>query len=335
MKFSGRKGVMKGAVVAGLALVTATAALMPAASQAQPVSGGNVRVLVGFPPGGSADLVGRAFAEHLRQATGATVVVDNRPGASGSIANEALLAAPADGSTVALVPSSLLALTPQVMKAVRYDPVRDFVALGSLAEYGFAVAAGPASKAATVEAYKAWATANPAASSFASSGNGTPQHFLGAQFQRLMGIDLVHVPYRGAGAAMSDVLGGQVPILVTTETSLAPHQGKGQLNTLLVTSPKPNPKFPGVKTARELGLADLEAADWFGVFASSRLQADQVKQWREALAKVLARPEFVASMAAMGNTVPASQPEDFTAVLKAEQAAWVRRVQQSGFVPED
>ncbi len=316
-------------------LATALLCTVAGGAIAQPVNGSNVRILVGFAPGGAVDVVARAFAEQLRQETGATVVVENRPGASGSIANAALLAAPADGATVALVPSSLLALTPQIMKAVKYDAVKDFTALGSLAGYGFAVAAGPASKATTLADYKAWASAHPKSSSFASSGNGTPQHFLGAQLQSLLGVDLVHVPYRGAAAAMGDVLGGQVPILVTTETSLAPHQGKGQLHALLITSPEPTPKFPGVKTARELGLPDLEAADWYGLFASARTTPEQVRQWRAALVKVIARPAFVSAMEAMGNTVPARQPDDFAALLSAEQQAWARRVQQSGFVPED
>lgn len=301
---------------------------------AQPVEGGTVRILVGFAPGGAVDAVARAFAEQLRQETKATVMVENRPGATGTLAIDAMLSASANGETVALIPSSVLALTPFVMKAVRHDALRDFTTLGNLAEYGFAFAAGPASQARSVEQYKTWAQQNPESSSFASAGAGTPQHFLGVQLERLLGIGMTHVPYRGGSAAVTDVIGGQVPLLATTETFLVPHEGQGRLHTLLVTSRARNPMLPNAPTAREAGFPELEATDWYGLFASAKTSAEHVAQWRAAVGKVLERPQFSDAMRGMGNVIPAQQAADFKAVLEGERNTWRERVNQAGFTPE-
>lgn len=316
-------------LLAGVAMVAA------AAANAQPTAGGNVKILVGFPAGGAVDAVARAFADQLRQQTGGTAVVENKAGASGKIAIEALLAGPATGETVAVIPSSVLVLTPQVLKSVKYDAVRDFTPLGSLAEYGFGVASGPASKVATVAAYKEWAKANPLHSSYATPGLGTPQHFLGSQLQKLLGVDLNHVPYRGGAAAVTDVLGGQVAMLISVDQLFVAHEGQGKLNTLLVTSRTRNPKLPNVPTAREAGLPQLEAVDWYGLFAKKDTPPAKVAEWKAVLAKVIASPKYIASVKEMGYSVPDQQPSDFTKTIESERTAWTERVKLSGFTAAD
>lgn len=312
-----------------IALVAITGA---AAAQ---TGGSTVKILVGFPAGGAPDAVARAFADELRQLSGATVVVENRPGASGKIAIDTLLSATADGDTVALIPASVLALVPQVIKAAKYDSVRDFVALGSVAEYAFGIAAGPASKATSIGAYKDWAKASASQSSFATPGLGTPQHFLGVQLQKLLQIDLVHVPYKGGSPAVVDVIGGQIPLLITTEQLLVPYEGQGKLKALLVTSRQRNPKMPDVPTAREAGLPQLETVDWFGVFSKAGTPPAKVTQWRTHVGKVLASPKYQAAMKNLGYTVPVAQPADFPKLLAAERAAWTERVKLSGFSATD
>ncbi|MFC7460317.1 tripartite tricarboxylate transporter substrate-binding protein [Hydrogenophaga defluvii] len=293
-----------------------------------------VKILVGFPAGGAPDAVARALAEELRQTANVTVVVENKPGASGKIAIDSLLSAPGDGDTVAVIPASVLALVPQTVKAAKYDSVRDFSTLGSVAEYGFGVAAGPASKATTLAAYKTWAQANAPQSAFATPGNGTPQHFLGAQLEKALGIALTHVPYRGGAAAVGDVIGGQVPLLITTEQLLVPHEGQGKLKTLFITSKERNPKLPNVPTARELGMPQLESVDWFGVFGKAGMTPAKVTQWRAQLDKVLASTRYQDAMKHMGYTVPSKQPDDFPKLLASERAAWAERVKLSGFSAE-
>lgn len=298
-------------------------------ANAQP--SGTIKLLVGFPAGGAPDTVARAYADQLRQVTGATVVVENKPGASGKIAIDSLLSAPSDGQTVALIPSSVLALVPQVVKAAKYETDRDFVTLGSVAEYGFGVAAGPASKAVDLEAYKAWAKAHPQQSGFATPGPGTPQHFLGAQLKSVIGVDLTHIPYKGGAAALTDVLGGNVPLLITTEQLLVPYEADGKMKTLFITSKQRNPQLPKVPTAKEVGLPQLESTDWFGIFAKVGTPKAKVDEWKAVTAKVAASPAYIESLRKMGYTVAAQQPADFHALLAAEKAMWVQRVKLSGF----
>lgn len=317
------------------AAMAGTLALPGLGARAQTVPG-TVKILVGFPAGGVVDVVARAFADQLRGLGGATVVVENRPGAAGKLAIDALMAAPAQGDTLAVIPASVLALTPLVVKSATYDAVRDFSALGSLAEYGFGFAVGPgAPGVSTLQGYKAWAQANPKSSSFASPGLGTPQHFMGAQLARLLGIELAHIPYKGGAAAVTDVIGGQVPMLITTELLLPPHEAQGKLKTLFVTSRQRNPKMPQVPTAAEVGLAQLESMDWFGLFARTGTPPAKVAEWRALVGKVLADAKYAEAIKGMGYGVPAAQPVDFTRLLTEERAAWTARVRLTGFTATD
>ncbi len=320
-----------------LSLIRRTAALLLAtavgAAIAQPAA--PIRILVGFPPGGAPDVIARQFAEQLRLERGASVVVENRAGAAGKIAIEALLAAPADGQVVAVMPASALILVPMVVKSARYDVTRDFVALGSLAEYGFGIAAGPASATRDLPGFVAWSKAHPASAAFATPGLGTPQHFLGAQLAKALGVPLTHVPYRGGAPAANDVMGGQVPALITTEQLIAPHHEGGRLRALVVTSPARNPKMPDVPTAREAGLAELETRDWFGLFAKAGTPAARVAQWRRDVASVLQASAYRKGIEDMGYGFPGEQPDDFGKRLDADRAVWTQRVKTSGFQAGD
>ncbi len=314
---------------AAVALACAASAGLAAAQPAP------VKILVGFPAGGAPDAVARAYADQLRVVTGATVVVENRPGASGKIAIDALLAAPADAQTLALIPSSVLALVPMIVKSAKYDAVRDFTTVGNVAEYGFGFALGPASGAADVGGFKAWARTAGKSASYATPGAGTPQHFLGAQLQKQLGVEMTHVPYRGGAAAVGDVIGGQVPLLITTEQLLVPHEGQGKLKTLFVTSRERNPRMPNVPTAREVGMPQLESTDWFGVFAKAGTPTAKLEELRAQLAKVLASAGYREAMKTMGYTVPQKQAANFTQLLQSERAAWAERVKVSGFEATD
>lgn len=309
------------------------AGVQPGLAVAQP--GGAVRILVGFPPGGAPDGVARAYADQLRAQTGGTVIVENRPGASGRIAIDLLLNGPADGQTLAVIPSSLLALLPQVARSAKFDAAHDFVTIGSVAEYGFGVAAGPASGAADLAELKAWVRSRGRSADYATPGAGTPQHFLGAQLQKQLGVDMVHVPYRGGALAVGDVIAGQVPLLITTEQLLAQHEGRNKLKVLFVTSRERNPRMPAVPTARELGMAGLEAADWFGVFARAGTAAPRVDELRSQLARVVASPAYREALQTMGYGVPSKQAGEFALVHQADRAAWSERVKLSGFQASD
>ncbi|MDE2369903.1 MAG: hypothetical protein KGN16_13120 [Burkholderiales bacterium] len=314
-----------------------TLALGAALAQASPASPNNapVKILVGFPAGGVVDLVARAFAAQLKEENGSTVIVENRPGASGKIAIDNLLSASNQGDTLAVIPVSVAVLTPQVMKSANYDAVRDFDMLGILVEYCFAVAAGPAANVGTWQAYKAWAQAHPQRSAYASPGLGTPQQFLGAQLQKALGVELQHVPYKGGAAAINDLLGGQVPLLITTEQLLPAYEAQGKLKTLFVTSHERNPNMPKVPTAAEVGLPGLEASDWFALYAKAGTPPARLAEWRTLVAKIVASPKFVETIRGMGYGVPSAQPADFKRLLREQQEVWAGRVRLAGFKATD
>ncbi len=310
-------------------LLTALSAITSSTVMAQ--SSPPVKLIVGFPPGGSVDTIARAFAEQARAQLGLSMIVDNRPGASGKIAFDALQNAPADGMTVLIAPTSVIELGPMVLPTMKFDAIKDFVPIGSLAEYGFAVATGPVSGAKDIDSYKSWAKANPSTSSFATPGLGTPQHFLGSQLQKELAIELIHVPYKGGGNSITDVMGGQIPLLITTEQVVVAYEGKGRLNTLFITSKKRNPLMPGVPTAKEVGLEQLESVDWFGAFVKPGTSAEQVNTWKAQVRKIVASSGYTDAMKKLGYGVPETQPADFAALMTDERGAWAERVKLSGF----
>jgi tripartite-type tricarboxylate transporter receptor subunit TctC len=221
-----------------------------------------------------------------------------------------------------------------VVKSAKYDAVRDFVAIGSVAEYGFGVAASQTTGISDVAGLKSW-TRGKSNVSFATPGLGTPQHFLGTQMAKAIGSELTHVPYRGGAAALADVIGGQVPLLITTEQLLVPHEGQGKLKALFITSHTRNPRMPNVPTAREIGFAHLESTDWFGVFAKAGTPTAKVDELRAQLTKIVTSSGYGDALKTMGYSVPQKQSANFTQVLQAERAAWADRVKLSGFEASD
>jgi tripartite-type tricarboxylate transporter receptor subunit TctC len=315
------------AAIMGFGVVTGAKAI----AQPKPTT----KLIVGFVAGGPLDMVARVFAEHARQTLGTTMVVENRPGASGTIAIDALLRSPNDGLTVLIAPASLLELTPLVNATATYDPVRDFSAIGSLAEYGFAFGTGPATGVKDIAAFKEWAKANPASSNFGTPGQGTPQQFLGAQLEKALDIDMTHIPYKGGAASLNDVMGGQISMLVSTEQLLVPYEGQGKLNTLFITSKERNPLMPNVPTAKEAGLPTMETVDWFGAFVKADTPADKVAEWKAQVQKVTASADYIEAIKKLGYSVPNTQPADFSTLIDAERTAWAARVEQSGFKSTD
>lgn len=294
-----------------------------------------LRIIVGYPAGGAPDAVARLFGDQLRQLTGTNVVVDNKTGASGKIAMDSLLSAPADGQTIALIPSGNLLITPMTVKSVKYDSSRDFVPLASVAENGFALAVGPAAPNGSLGAFLAWAKLNPGKASFATPGLGTPQHFLGATLAKAADVELTHVPYRGGAPALNDVLGGQVPALITTEQLVATQHTAGKLRALMVTSPRRNPKMPDVPTARESGFPQMESSDWFGLFAKAGTPPNVVADLQKASAKVLASDSYKRALAEMGYDPPKMDASKLPARVLAEKDAWAKRIAASGFTASD
>ena len=294
-----------------------------------------VKLLVGFPPGGAPDVVGRLYADQMRKATAANVVVENRAGASGKLALDALLAAAVDGNTLAVIPSAVLALLPHTLKSAKFSPTSDFVPIASLADYGFTLATGAGVPKGNLEDFVKWVRSNPGKASYGTPGLGTPQHFLGASFAKTAGIDMAHVPYRGGAQALTDVLGGRTSSLITTEPLVVPFHAKRELNALFVTSAQRNPKMADVPTARESGLAYLEAVDWFGLFARAGTPDETIRRMQQQAGSVVALKEYVDAVTELGYRVTQAKPEQLRAMVERDVGTWGSRVKAAGFTAEE
>lgn len=294
-----------------------------------------LKLLVGFPPGGAPDVVARLYADQMKKATGANVVVENRAGASGKLAIDALFAASADGNTLALIPSAVLALIPHTLKSAKFNPTNDFVPIASLAEYGFTLATGPGVPRGNLEEFLKWVRSNPGKASFGTPGLGTPQHFLGASLAKTAGVDLAHVPYRGGAQALTDVLGGRTSSLITTEPLVVPLHAKKELNALIVTSPQRNLKMADVPTAQESGFVYLEAVDWFGLFARAGTPGEVVRRLQQQAGSVVALKEYVSAVTDLGYRVSPARPEQLRAMIEKDVSSWGTRVKVAGFTAEE
>jgi tripartite-type tricarboxylate transporter receptor subunit TctC len=250
------------AALSALSMTALGAATTPARSQ----SGRNLKWLVGYPPGGAVDVVARELAEAMR-AQGFNVVVENRTGASGRLATEQMLAAPADGSTLVFMPGGNATIFPHVYPNLKYDPWKDLAPLGAVCQFSFALGIGPGTPARTLKEFVDWAKANPGKASYGTPGGGTAMHFLGVMFGRAAGFEFTHIPYRGGAAAIVDVLGGTVPALATTLPNLVQPYKQGKIRILAFTGEQRLPSLPDVPTFKELGYPGLVITESFGVSA--------------------------------------------------------------------
>lgn len=313
------------------------APLAAAPAQTQPVAPpvAQPRILYGFPPGSAGDVAARRVAERLA-GTGyarAAAIVDNRSGAGGRLALEALKAAPADGSVLALAPMSTLALYPHVYRRLGYDPLADFapVSLVALAHHGLAV--GPAVPAAVQDltTFLAWARAHPEQATLGSPGAGSLPHLLGVLLGQSGGALLRHVPYRGSVPAVTDLVGGQIAALCTPAADLVAQQRAGRLRVLATSGAARLPFLPATPTFAEQGWNELTAEDWFGLCAPARCPPAVLAAAGEAVGAALADRTLAAELEDAGLVARASSAAAMAASLRAEHARWGALVRRSGF----
>jgi len=319
----------------GVALAAmATLALVAAPSLAQDRIDKPVRIIVGFPPGGTADVMARAVADKMKDTLGQPVIVENRPGAIGRIAADAVKAAAPDGSTIMVMPIGPMAVVPHTYKTLSYDPLKDFAPIGMGSTFQFAVAAGPQSGAKTWGEYVVWAKANPGKSSYATSGAGSLPHFFGLLVARESGIELLHVPYKGSAAYMNELLGGNVPLAVDAIADLTEQHRAGKIRILASSGAKRSTAVPDVPTFAELGIKGVEAEGWFGFFAPAKTPKAIIDQLNRSLNQALTSPEIAQRLAGLGLDPATSTPEEFARILAADYAKWGPVVKASGFTAE-
>jgi tripartite-type tricarboxylate transporter receptor subunit TctC len=291
-----------------------------------------LKILVGYPAGGAVDVVARQVAEEMR-ALGYNAIVENKTGAAGQLATEAMLAAPADGSTVVLMPGGNATIFPHVYPNLRYS-MADLKPLASVCSFTFALGVGPGTPAKTLKEFVDWAKANPGKASYGTPGAGTAMHFMGVLFARQAGIDFQHVPYRGGAAAMTDILGGNIPALATTLPNLVTHHKSGKLRILAFTGEQPLPGLPGVSTFKQLGYPDLQISEVFGLFASSKTPAPMLAELEKAMLTAAKSPRLVAAIEKLEFDSEVLNSADLSRKIKADFERWGPVIKATGYTAD-
>lgn len=290
-----------------------------------------IRLVVGFPPGQATDIIARTAARKLQEVLKQPVVVDNKPGAAGILGSELVAKAQPDGYTLLVGSSGTMAINPSLYSRLPYHPLKDFVPISQLAIVPLFLASNPNFPVQTAADLVRMAKAQPGKINYASAGSGVTSHLTMELFKHAQGIDLVHVPYKGSPAAVTDVIGGQVPVLIDTSAALIPHGRTGKLRLLAVASKNRNPAVPHVPTMAEAGLGNFEAPAWIGIAAPKGTP----KEITEAIYKALGAAWIDAAdvreqLSSLGAEPMISRPEDFAKYIQEEIDKWALAVKLSG-----
>lgn len=296
-------------------LAAAALSLLVAQADAQVFPDKPVRLMVGYAPGGSTDIIARVLAAHLSTRWGQQVVVENRAGASGMLAAEQVARARPDGYTLLLGYTPEVSINKLVFKTMRYDPVKDLTPVALAAEAPLVLAAGPKLK---VTSYRELQQFKASGLSYASPGIGGQQHMAGEMLAKLTGVQLVHVPYKGTGLAVNDLVGGQVDLFFATTPPLLQHIQSGRLKPLAVAGPRREQLLPEVPTTTELGLPSLQLTNWFGVFAPNGMSAPVLEQITSHVMEGLKDPKVVKLLEDQGLTVRPLAGNAFRDFIDAE-----------------
>jgi tripartite-type tricarboxylate transporter receptor subunit TctC len=316
-------------------LLAACAAALPAAARsasAQAYPTRPVRIVVGFAAGGSTDIGARVIGQWLHERLGQPFVIENRPGAGTNVATESVVRAPPDGYTLLMVgPSSAVNAT--LYDKLNFVFLRDIAPVASLIRQPQIMLANPSVTAQTVPELIAYAKANPGKITMASAGVGSAGHLVGELFKMMAGVDFVHVPYRGAGPALADLLGGQVTISFAGIAGSIEHVRSGKLRALAVTTAARSPALPDVPTVSEF-VPGFEAGDWLGVGAPKNTPSAIVDKLNNELAAALADPKIKARVADLGGTALALTPAEFGKLLADETEKWGKVIRAAHIKPE-
>lgn len=321
LKLTNRRGVL-----------AASAALMAAplrrAFAAGDIAGGKpITLVVSYPAGGGADVMARLIAPRLAESLGQPVIVDNKPGASGTIAAAQVARATPDGSML-LLDASSFAVNPSLFDKLSYDTATAFAPLAVLALYPNVLVCTPSFEAKSVADVLRLAKAKPGTLAYASSGNGSAQHLAGALFEGMAKVEMTHIPYRGGGPALNDVMGGQVPLFFANVASSLGHIQSGRLRALAVTSRLRSRVLPELPSMEEAGLKGYEVLEWNPVLAPASVPAPVRAKLAAAIRKAMADPEVLARVRALGGEVFGGSEAEAATFLKAQQSLWGRVVRE-------
>lgn len=321
-----KRDLLQSACLGALAWVTM--GLKPSMAAGFPVK--PLRLVVPFPPGGPTDIVARPLAQMLSTALKQQVIVDNKGGAGGSIAADSVAKAPADGYTLLMGTVGTHAINSTLYKKLPYDSVKDFAALGLTASAPVAVVVNSTAPYTTVDELIAAAKKQPGSIAYGSAGNGTPGHLTGELFAKAAGVELKHVPYRGSAPAVTDLVGGQIPLMFDPVQSVLPHVSGGRLRALAVSSKQRSLVLPKVPTLDESGLRGFEAEAWWAVFAPARLPSAEATLLRNQIERIVRSEEFKEKLGSLGISPVSLNGEAFDSFQRTELAKWGKAVRDSG-----
>ena len=311
------------------ALLSALPLLLAAPARAQTFPGGQVRIIVPFPPGGATDVLGRVLAAGLQTAWGQTVISEYRPGAAGVIGTRQVVAAPADGHTL------LMALTGAILALAggqngAFDVTRELAPVSLIAAPPYILVVNPNVPVRGAAALIAYAKGNPGKLSFGSSGVGSASHLSGALFAQMTGVEMLHVPYRGTGPAVTDLLGGRIDLMFSPALVVTPHIAAGTLRVIGTTGAARSALFPDFPTIAETGLPDYQSLGWFGLFAPAGTAREVVAKVSADVGRVLSLPEAKQRLAEQGAEPAPNAPDAFTAFVNADIAKWLDLARKTG-----
>jgi len=291
----------------------------------------SVTVIVPWPAGGPSDIAARPIAKGLTDGLKQPFVIDNRGGASGNIGTALVAKAAPDGYTLLITSSSPIVINPNVYKSMPFDSQKDLAPITNVLRVPLVLAVHPSIPARNLKELLAWLNANKGKAQYASAGNGTPQHMTGELFKTAANQkDLTHVPYKGAAPAITDALGGHVPLIFDSTIAIVPHLKSGKLIPIAVTGATRSPQLPDVPTFAEAGLKGVESYAWYGFFATAKTPKDVIDKLNAEAIKVMKTPEFQAVLKESGSEYVGDTPENFAKFIQAELAKWKKVATDSG-----
>ncbi len=289
-----------------------------------------IRLVVPFPPGGGSDITGRTIAQKLGEALGTQIIVDNRGGAGGNIGTDIVAKAVPDGYTLVMALSGPFSINGSLMGKLPFDPLKDFALITLAGATPNLLVAHPSVQAHTVKELIVLAKASPGRINFASSGLGTPAQLAGELFNTMAGVKLVHVPYKGAAPALTDLLAGQVQLMFSTMPPALPQVKAGKLKAIAVTSAKRSLTMPELPTIAEAALPGFEAITWYGMAAPAGTPKAIVTRLNSEVVKLLHMPEVKERLLATGTEASGTTPEEFATYIKSEIVKWAKVIKESG-----
>jgi len=312
-------------VLGAIALATVSAGAFAQAYPTKPVT-----IIVPWPPGGPSDIAARPMAKALTDEMKQTFIIDNRGGAGGNIGTAMVAKAAPDGYTLLITSSAPIVINPSLYKQMPFDPQKDLAPVTNLLRVPLILAVHPSVPAKNLQELIAYINSQKGKVQYASAGNGTPQHLTGELFKATAKVDMIHVPYKGSAPAITDLIGGHVPIMFDSAIAILPHIKGGKVKAIAITSAKRSSILPDVPTFSEAGMKGFESYAWYGFFAPAKTPKEIITKLNTDAMKAMKQPEWQKVLADTGSENVGESPEQFAAFIKAEAAKWAKVVKDSG-----